>query len=100
MAQEWADSCPSGHNPDRGLVGENMVFDTSSPSLAVDLWAAEAVNYDYNNHTCLDDNISNCYHYIQLVSRNTTEIGCGVSTVCNIVVCNYSPVAGASSQPY
>ena len=72
-------------------------------------WANEAPNYNYANNTCADV----CGHYTQVVWRDSTTLGCGV-TQCNVnspfgagfpnwtfVVCNYAPPGNFTGQrPY
>jgi len=85
---------------------ENMAFGAETAEHAVSLWLREAqVNhYDYATHTC-DGSIMNCGHYLQLVGRITTRLGCGVKTGCGgsstVWVCNYAPPYDwLSSRPY
>ena len=100
-AQAWAETCPTGHNPDRtvdglsGNTGENIYFSTSArpASTVVTRWASEACDYDYASNTCLGQM---CGHYTQLVWRATTLVGCGARSGCPgnfgvVVVCNYWP---------
>lgn len=121
-AQAWVDTCPTGHNPDRTVngevVGENFYESSSStpvdPSVPVELWAAEAANYDIAKNTCngsrpSDSNLR-CGHYTQIVWRATLRVGCGMRTGCpapdrQVWICNYAPAGnmtwhGVIPRPY
>ncbi|XP_033749152.1 peptidase inhibitor 15-A-like [Pecten maximus] len=108
-AQKYADKCIWGHNPHRSdkskynYVGENLFVTTAQggvePSAAVEAWAGEVKDYDYETKTCNPGRM--CGHYTQLVWHDSTHVGCGVK-VCNtlknssmkkatLVVCNYGP---------
>jgi len=119
IAQAWADGCvdsdaPSGlvdHNPNRssnypGTVGEN-VFGKSggvppTPQEAVNAWAGEEADYDYDSNTCS----SVCGHYTQIVWATTERLGCGISQCAELqfggtIVCNYSPAGNFTGvRPY
>lgn len=116
VAQAWADSCtdneqPIGlvdHNAGRsdnypGYVGENIYGSsgTPSPTGAVELWASEEADYDYDSNTCS----AVCGHYTQVVWSTSERLGCGVSQ-CNglqyggTIVCNYSPGGNNGDRPY
>ena len=121
-AQAWADTCPSGHNPNRSVngqsVGENMYFSSSStansPDSVVQTWASEKQKYDITTNTCNGAPPSgsnlDCGHYTQLVWRATVSVGCGVRVGCagswnQVWVCDYSPAGnmisnGVISPPY
>jgi pathogenesis-related protein 1 len=117
IAQGWADQCvdqdaPIGlidHNDNRSdtypeYVGENVYGSGGSASGtdATALWASEESDYDYATNTCSGI----CGHYTQIVWRDTTKIGCGISscpglTYGNSVVCNYAPGGNVGGQrPY
>jgi uncharacterized protein YkwD len=118
VAQAWADGCvdedaPAGlidHNPGRsdnypGYVGENVYGAGGAPSAqeAVDLWASEAANYDYDSNSCAPGRV--CGHYTQLVWAATERVGCGIAqcsglTFGNTIVCNYSPGGNTGGRPY
>jgi len=104
-AQQWADElaangCALVHRPDRPY-GENLYYSQpgKNAAAAVAMWTAEQANYDYENNTC--DGI--CGHYTQVVWKNTTKLGCGVSS-CDqkrVYVCNYDPRGNYVGQsPY
>lgn len=114
-AQAWADTCPSGHNPNRNIggdsVGENMYFASgsaaSSPKSVVQTWASESQKYDITANTCngaptTGSNLD-CGHYTQLVWRETARVGCGVNTNCSgtwsqVWVCDYAPAGNMISN--
>ena len=107
VAQTWADRCvdneaPTGlvdHNAGRsdnypGYVGENIYGSGGAPSAsqAVNLWAAEVADYDYDSNSCSGV----CGHYTQIVWATSQRLGCGVSNCPGLqfggtIVCNYSP---------
>ncbi len=116
VAQTWADGCvdnesPTGlvdHNADRssnypGFVGENIYGTSQTPTAqgAVDRWAAEAADYDYDSNSCSGV----CGHYTQVVWATTERLGCGVSQCAGLqfggtIVCNYSPAGNTGGRPY
>jgi uncharacterized protein YkwD len=118
-AQVHADTCVFAHsdNTERTnafgqWVGENLAANTGQgydPYSVTDLWAAEAVDYDYATNTCADGEV--CGHYTQIVWRQTTQIGCAkaiCSTLTNTSymdaeywVCEYMPGGNINGQrPY
>ena len=117
-AQAWADRCvdrsaPKGvidHNPDRGVehpwyVGENLFAGSASVSAqkAVDAWAAEAADYDYDRNRCARGRT--CGHYTQLVWSASRKVGCATQhcprlTFGHVVVCDYGPGGNAGGRPY
>jgi pathogenesis-related protein 1 len=114
VAQAWADNCTWQHNPGRGSLGENIFAGSghwlaSGASSAVNLWAAEADDYDYATNTCAPGKV--CGHYTQIVWRSSESLGCGIK-LCNtgspfgggswtFVVCNYAPPGNWIGQrPY
>jgi hypothetical protein len=107
-AQAWADTCPTGHNPDRNVggqtAGENIFWSGSNTVVAshvpVDLWASEGQMYDITTNVCGSAVHSTtnfgCGHYTQLVWRTTIKVGCGMKTGCGggttqPWVCDYLP---------
>lgn len=117
VAQAWADECrdndaPSGlidHNSGRsddypGYVGENVYGSSGAASAqgAVDSWAGEEADYDYDNNTCSGV----CGHYTQVVWAESQKLGCGISSCAglrfgNAIVCNYSPGGNINGRrPY
>lgn len=129
-AQQWADmlaSTPSTcampmHRSGQELqakgYGENLAQSGSrparmtTPSFAVDGWAAEAKCWTYGtisdplrgggtekcDTTCyMGLHSDGCGHYTQVIWRDSTQLGCGVSTCTadgvtyDIWICNYAP---------
>lgn len=72
---------------------ENIAWGSPSMSIstAINLWAAEKKDYNYENNSCSWV----CGHYTQIVWQNTTKIWCASakSTIWywEWVVCRYSP---------
>jgi hypothetical protein len=115
-AANWAAGCVWAHNPGRGFVGENLYAQTGTagtPTNAVNLWSAEAQNYNWLTNTCAAG--QDCSHYTQIVWASTTSVGCALQ-VCpagvgtpppgfpgdwTFIVCNYSPPGNIVGQrPY
>jgi uncharacterized protein YkwD len=123
VAQAWADGCRWKHNSGRSdhynelagasvSVGENLYARgriLSPEDIAaggVNSWASEAADYDYASNSCAAG--EECAHYIQLVWRSTTAVGCAVASCPGMIwsttqylVCNYVPGARYGGQrPY
>jgi pathogenesis-related protein 1 len=130
-AQEWADTlaltCVPEHRSSSELArvryGENLAAfgsswggSASTAQQAVDGWASEANCWTYGQFMTTDNCDATCYvalhsdgcgHYTQIVWRNTTELGCAVSTCTSgglnydIWVCNYNPAGNVvMGYPY
>ena len=113
-AQAWANQCILGH-PTQGDnldYGQNVALANlpATGTDGVDNWETEHASYTYGQPTgtCTDTE-SNCGHYTQMVWRQTTAVGCGV-TVCPTVqnfnggpiadeVCNFSPAGNYPGVP-
>jgi pathogenesis-related protein 1 len=115
-AAAWVATCtdtmaPAGlidHNPNRSqghpwYVGENVFGGGGNVTAkqAVDLWAAEKANYNYDNNTCNGV----CGHYTQIVWRTSVKLGCAKGTCAgftypNSIVCNYGPGGNSGGKPY
>ncbi len=125
-AQEWADylaeDCSPRHR-DTSDYGENIAtfgaapnWPDMTPEDAVRGWAEEINCWEYGQFMRTDScdmqctaalNASGCGHYTQLVWRETTEVGCGMSRCSQgqfnteIWVCNYGPAGNWVGQfPY
>lgn len=120
FARAHAESCTYEHSSDSARkeafgqwVGENIAAGTVraySDRAAVNLWAAEAANYDYQVNTCAAGKV--CGHYTQIVWRDTTQVGCAKVTCdtlanqeqlgsADLWVCDYLPGGNVShEQPY
>lgn len=107
VADKWAqqlkaDGCAFKHS--NNSYGENLFKGTEgyyTAADAVDSWASEKQDYDYEKNKCAPGKI--CGHYTQIVWKNTTEVGCA-KVICNgsvTWVCNYSPPGNYIGQkPY
>lgn len=124
-AQEWSNylafqnGCKMAHRSTLGFnrkkSGENIywasplmwsdgrteVQDVNAPEVAK-AWADEKVDYNYANNSCRPG--KQCGHYTQMVWRDSTEVGCGM-TLCpdkgQIWVCNYNPPGNwVGEKPY
>jgi uncharacterized protein YkwD len=105
VAQEWAKHLISSgglsHRPDN-RYGENIYTisgGSASPREVVDLWAAEARNYDARSNTCKGV----CGHYTQVVWSKTRSVGCAVARGQRreVWVCNYDPAGNVIGfRPY
>ncbi|KAJ4393099.1 hypothetical protein N0V93_002306 [Gnomoniopsis smithogilvyi] len=73
-----------------GPYGENLALGCTEVSGCVDMWAAEARQYNYSNPSFSEET----GHFTQLVWKDTTTVGCG-SRLCGIkawyLVCEYWP---------
>lgn len=87
-------------------VGEN-IYGTSGTATgpgAVASWMNEKPNYDYATNKCAAGKV--CGHYTQVVWKNTTKLGCALSTCAGLkykssVVCDYAPGGNFNGEkPY
>lgn len=96
VAQDWANSlkaqgCKFGHKP-RNTFGENLAAGSTGildGKAVTDMWYDEVKLYKFPNGGFSMET----GHFTQVVWRQTTQIGCGV-TSCNgmdIWVCEYDP---------
>ena len=102
-AQNYANTCPSGHSSGSGY-GENLAWATYPASIetVVSWWYSEEPKYDYNNPGWQ----SEAGHFTQMVWKGTTEIGCGMAHCTSgkwpyVWVCQYNPpgnVIGAFAE--
>jgi len=101
-AEELASSCAFQHS--NGNYGENLWKGTSnafSITDVVDSWGGEKQHYNYENNSCVDEEV--CGHYTQIVWDATTEVGCGMATCdgYDVWVCQYVPQGNIVGQkPY
>jgi len=84
-------------------TGENMAGGAElnmSFTKLIQIWIDEKVDYNISRNFCTPGAV--CGHYKQVISRATTEIGCGINRQSNtsgekwknqasMLVCNYSP---------
>lgn len=91
FASDWSAHCETAHSG--GPHGENMAFNQGSTDweAMVDLWYNEVKDYDFNNPGFK----SNTGHFTQVVWKDTSSIGCGITNCPNInfnvYVCEYEP---------
>lgn len=68
-----------------------------APALAIDGWANEETDYDYEKREFSTE----AGHFTQLVWKNTTAVGCG-ATDCGddgwLFVCEYSPAGNVIGE--
>ncbi len=103
VAQNYANQCHWGHNPNRGeqynsllpnsntaiAVGENLAFRSSTILTSADFdyalfgydaWEEEGADYSYGELNVSDYcGVSACGHFTQLVWADTRLVGCAVS---------------------
>eukprot|EP00775_Hariotina_reticulata_P009864 gene9864-10022_t len=86
-AQSYANSCPQGHSGAQGL-GENLAWGYPSFKSAIDAWYNEVQSYNFNSPGWSGAT----GHFTQLVWRETTKVGCGLSLSCSMptYVCQYA----------
>jgi pathogenesis-related protein 1 len=105
--RSWADRPePFGENifwasPLR-VEGQAIASYQATAADVVDLWGAEARDYDYASNRCADG--KHCGHYTQLVWAATKDVGCGRGVCADgaqIWVCHYRPAGNVAGQrPY
>jgi len=87
-AQDHADGCEMKHTG--GPYGENLAQGYATPTLAIDGWANEESDYNYEKRKFSNE----VGHFTQLVWKNTTSVGCGAAD-CNdagwLLFCEYWP---------
>jgi pathogenesis-related protein 1 len=108
LADDWAQqlkesNCAFKHRPNN-KYGENLFWGTSgyyTAGDAVDSWADERKDYNYDSNKCNSGKV--CGHYTQIIWKNTTKFGCAKS-ICNGAVtwvCNDDPPGNYIGQkPY
>ena len=113
-AQKWADGGKLGHSKreqranliPNSFVGENI---TAQSNAGWSIFASgldwETEKPDWNNATRMCKAGAVCGHYTQMVWRNTTEIGCGITRKAPgdfslILVCNYNPAGNDGGPAY
>jgi pathogenesis-related protein 1 len=112
IAQAYADGCRFQHSGRDG-VGENLAANAppgNTVAQAFKTWADEQASYNYASNSCAAG--KDCGHYTQVVWRNTTRLGCGVTSCTTgspfsgfpsweLWVCNYAPPGNfAGQRPY
>lgn len=111
QAAGWAEQlaargCKLRHN----RPGQNLFWMQSGgqqyieirPVAVVDFWASEKDWYTLKTNRCDAPAGKNCWHYSQLIWRDTRELGCArriCGTQAQVWVCNYSPAGNIFGQP-
>ncbi|KAH9213359.1 CAP domain-containing protein [Leptodontidium sp. 2 PMI_412] len=70
-SNDWVNKCQWGHSGHSG-VGENIALGYSKVLDAINSWALERVNYNFNSPGFA----SGTGHFTQMVWKNTTQVGC------------------------
>lgn len=117
VAQAWADhlagnSCAMYHSGNG--YGENIYqasalmwpdgkreFRAVPSGRPVDAWGEEKQWYNAETDQCSATGKNSCGHYIQVVWKGTTEVGCGMAICGNnaqVWVCNYFPAGNIVGQ--
>lgn len=103
-----ASGCTLKHNQ----AGQNLFLIRSDgkqhldirPSSVVEYWAEEKDWYNHERHDCLAPRGRSCWHYTQLVWKDSRELGCAMRACDNksqLWVCNYHPAGNYLGQrPY
>lgn len=105
LAQEWADKSIYEHRDDSSY-GENIFISGNSAepiATVVKRWMLEKPNW--NNETTICAPGKTCVHYVQIMWRSTTRIGCGINRSATgkwkaMVVCNYDPASKSSGSAW
>ncbi|RMY79111.1 hypothetical protein D0863_00254 [Hortaea werneckii] len=93
-AQDYSKNCKWEHSG--GEYGENLAQGYLNPTIAIDAWAGEEADYNYNKPKFQEST----GHFTQLVWQNTTSVGCGASYCRStgdesvsgwFLVCEYNP---------
>ena len=105
MAQEWANRGIVEHRPENDF-GENIAATEAadtSPVVGVKDWLTE--KSFWNNTAAQCQTGKSCYHYTQVVWKDTTEVGCGINRKASgkmkmLFVCNYDPAGNFPGPAY
>jgi pathogenesis-related protein 1 len=104
VAASWAARGTPGHSDTS--FGEN-IFVSADPAEKVtkapDRWEDEEHNWNNKAATC--ESGKTCTHFVQMVWRSTTKIGCAVNRQVSgkwklMLVCNYDPEALGDTPAY
>jgi len=79
------ESCVFKHSG--GPYGENLVSGYANATQAIEAWANESTQYNYNKGAFAE----NTGHFTQLVWKNTTQVGCGRKNCTGSDVDNVAP---------
>lgn len=105
LAQEWANRGVFEHHTNFEF-GENIASNESadaSPVSNIRNWLSEKPLWDNAGAKCQTGKA--CYHYTQIVWKDTTEFGCGISRRATgkskvLLVCNYNPPGNFPGPAY
>lgn len=104
-AQDWANVLIMRQlltHQKKSKYGENIYQTTggrATPEAVVKVWTSESADFDYKANRCQGA----CGHYLQVVWRDTKELGCAVARRGDreIWVCEYSPPGNyVGERPY
>jgi len=112
VAQRYANTCPTDHNPDRstwygkGYLGENIAWGYATPvDVVKTAFVGENKDYTFSTNKCKSGKM--CGHYTQVVWADSTKVGCAKPKgTCpewgdKVYVCNYAPGGNiVGSKPY
>ncbi|HQU82760.1 MAG TPA: CAP domain-containing protein [Pyrinomonadaceae bacterium] len=96
-AQEWATRGIAEHRDT--FYGENIFAASDekvSPLDGLQRWMNEQLFWNSTDKTCQEG--KNCVHFLQVINKQTSEIGCGINRAATgkwkvLMVCNYNPAS-------
>lgn len=97
--------CKHAHS--NGPYGENIFWGSGEgwmdPKAAMITWVDEEKDYyDYKTNTCLEN--KDCWHYTQVIWKNTNQLGCALANCPDssvFITCNYYPPGNyIGERPY
>lgn len=105
LAQVWANRGVFEHHTDFEF-GENIAgteATDASPNVNIQNWLLEKPFWDNAGAKCQTGKV--CYHYTQIVWKDTTEVGCGINRKATgktkaLLVCNYDPAGNYPGPAY
>ncbi len=105
LAQEWAARGEFEHRPDNDF-GENLsafADANKSPASGIQGWMLEKPFWNNTDAKCEEGKV--CYHYTQVVWKDSAKVGCGINRAVTgkwktIFVCNYDPAGNYPGPAY